>query len=321
MPAHQTTPPRLHVILAREASIAVILRRGPTHWVQMIKWYTDTDTFEQGQWFKGRVYENKCDLSPDGKLFIYFALKGNNRRSSEDFLFTWTAISKPPYFTALTFWKEFGTWGGGGHFIDNKTVRIYVPNNYHHPDYPPRGIKVLDSDSKVTINEERLKQVHQARWELVQDGRSVKADFQDLVASLNKGTHQSRLDIDGDWYQLLDMEMEGESHNPWWIKMNPPTIWRKLYPTYSIEKQYIGYRWSMGEVNKLFVIDNQSGEKTLLSDATWADFDQQGRLVLAKQGKLFSATFQNGSLQLTELADFNANKPDPQPAPDWATKW
>ena len=77
----------------------------------------------------------------------------------------------------------------------------------------------------------------------------------------------------------------------------------------------------MGEVNKLFVINNQTGERALLSNATWADFDQQGRLVLAKEGKLFSATLQNGDIHLTELADFNADKPDPQPAPDWATKW
>jgi len=54
---------------------------------------------------------------------------------------------------------------------------------------------------------------------------------------------------------------------------------------------------------------------------TWADFDQQGRLVLAKGGKLFAGTLENGELKLTELADFNGNKPDPQPAPDWAQKW
>ncbi len=103
------TPARLYVILAREAPVAVIFRRGPSRWVQMIKWHTDTDTFEEGQWFKGRVYESKCDLSPDGKLLIYFVLKAN--RVHPDYGYTWTAISKPPYFTALALWKELGTWG------------------------------------------------------------------------------------------------------------------------------------------------------------------------------------------------------------------
>src|SRR6266496_5416829 len=90
---------RLHVLLAREAPIAVILRRGPTNWVQMIKWRTDTDTFESGQWFHGRVYVESCDLSPDGQLLVYFAGKFNQKTMQDD-KFAWTAISKPPYFTA-----------------------------------------------------------------------------------------------------------------------------------------------------------------------------------------------------------------------------
>ncbi|MBI1276838.1 MAG: hypothetical protein GC179_01790 [Anaerolineaceae bacterium] len=319
-----TTPPapaRLHVVLAREAPVGVILRRGPSRWVQMIKWDTATDTFEQGQWFKGRVYENKCDLSPDGELFVYFVFKGNSHHSSGEHLYTWTAISKPPYFTAIALWKEYGTWGGGGHFLDNKTVRIYVPNSYQHPDHPPRGITVLDSESKEQLDWERLKHIVQRHWELVQKGRDVRDDFQALVSTLNEGTHHSQLDVDGDWYQLLDMEMEGKGRNPWLRKMNLPTIWRKQYPTYSIEKHYFGYRFSHGEVNKLFVVDNASDKKFPLGDATWADFDQQGRLVVANEGKLFSAALENGDLQLTELADFNANIFEPIEAPDWAQKW
>lgn len=39
-------PARLFVLLAREASAGVILRRGPSKWVQLIKWNTDADTFE-----------------------------------------------------------------------------------------------------------------------------------------------------------------------------------------------------------------------------------------------------------------------------------
>jgi hypothetical protein len=108
----QPPPARLHIILAREASVGVILRKGPSRFVQMIKWHTDTDQFELGQWMKARVYEDKCDLSPDGKLFIYFVLKGDGVSKRRDYGMTWTAISKPPYFTALALWPEHGTWGG-----------------------------------------------------------------------------------------------------------------------------------------------------------------------------------------------------------------
>ncbi len=324
MTSYQPPPPapaRLHVLLAREAPVAVILRRGPTRWIQMIHWDTRRDVFTPGQWLKARVYEDKCDLSPDGKLLIYFVHKGNNWRLHPDYGYAWTAISKPPYFTTLALWKESGTWGGGGHFIDNKTVRIYVPKDSYHPDHPPRGLTVLDSDSRVTLNIERRDQVRQSRWQMVSNGRDVRDDYKTLLASLNEGTKDNQLDVDGDWYQLLDAEMEGKSSNSWLVKLNPPTIWRKPYANYSIEKHYFGYRMNRGEVNQLFVVKNKTGEKVLLSDATWADFDQQGRLIFAKQGKLFTGVLKNDDVKLTELADFNSSQPDPQPAPDWAQKW
>jgi hypothetical protein len=43
--------------------------------VQLTNWDTDTDSFDLGQWFRGRIYERRCDLSPDGSLLVYFAQK------------------------------------------------------------------------------------------------------------------------------------------------------------------------------------------------------------------------------------------------------
>ena len=70
---------RLFVIRAREAPLAVIFRRGPSKQVRLISWNTDTDDFEGGQWFKGRIYERRCDLSPDGRYLIYFAADQNRQ--------------------------------------------------------------------------------------------------------------------------------------------------------------------------------------------------------------------------------------------------
>ena len=66
-------PARLHVILAREAPLAVVIRRGPAKQVCTVLWNRRTDEFTLGQWLKGRIYEDRCDLSPDGRYFIYFA--------------------------------------------------------------------------------------------------------------------------------------------------------------------------------------------------------------------------------------------------------
>src|SRR6185503_13824942 len=59
-----SVPPRLFVVLAREAPIGDIRRRGPAPWYHVILWHTDTDAFDHGAWFKGRIYEERCALAP-----------------------------------------------------------------------------------------------------------------------------------------------------------------------------------------------------------------------------------------------------------------
>lgn len=109
---------RLYCILARDAPVGVIFRRGPSKQVCLIKWDLKSDTFEVGQWFKGRIYERRCDLSPNGDKLVYFAY---NETSD---LGAWTGISKIPYFTALALWPNIDTYGGGGLFLSDQSVLI-----------------------------------------------------------------------------------------------------------------------------------------------------------------------------------------------------
>jgi len=109
-------PPRISVLLARESPIAVILRRGPSKLVRLLKWNTETDNVEPGQWFKGRIYEECCDLSPSGKYFVYWASKETGDPSK------WTAISRPPYLTALKLWPAY--WAGGGLFQSDSELFV-----------------------------------------------------------------------------------------------------------------------------------------------------------------------------------------------------
>ncbi len=122
MAAHEknalTRPARLYAILARDSPRAVIFRRGPSKQVLLVAWDRSNDTFEEGQWLKGRIYERRCDLSPDGELLIYFG--GNQRPPFR----TWTAISRPPYLTALALWPKGDAWGGGGHFISPTQLEL-----------------------------------------------------------------------------------------------------------------------------------------------------------------------------------------------------
>jgi hypothetical protein len=48
----------MQVLLARQPSVGVILRRGPTQWWRVTLWETRRDRFEGGQWFRGRIYRD-----------------------------------------------------------------------------------------------------------------------------------------------------------------------------------------------------------------------------------------------------------------------
>lgn len=141
---------RLFVIFARSAPLAVILRRGPTKWYQLIEWDTRRDVFMDGAWFKGRIYEERCDLSPDGQLFLYFCHGGRTRAGYTD---SWTAVSRPPWLHALTLWPWGTTYGGGGRFVGNRRVvlRIAMPIATH-PKHPAQGLEV----STLTRSDEPL---------------------------------------------------------------------------------------------------------------------------------------------------------------------
>lgn len=113
---------RLHLYFATENDRALILRQGPSKQYRMILWHRDTDTFEDGQWIKNKVYIERCSLSPDGKHFLYFLLDG---RWSADARGSFTALSRPPYWTALALFPEGDTWGGGGVFLDDTHYFAY----------------------------------------------------------------------------------------------------------------------------------------------------------------------------------------------------
>jgi hypothetical protein len=105
---------RVYGIVARDAPIAVLFRRGPTRKTRMLLWRLEDDALIPGQWFIGRIHVGPSGLSPNGELLLYYATKGLRK---------FTAISRPPYFTALALWGNDSPWTCGGFFdSDSKVV-------------------------------------------------------------------------------------------------------------------------------------------------------------------------------------------------------
>ena len=114
-----STPPsfKLTVFPARAAARAVILRRGPTRMFHVISWNMATDRFEHGSWFRGRIFEESCDISPDGRYFRYVACNGSHKTRERIGFNAWVAICRPPRLTALSMTVCIGTWHVRSHFV------------------------------------------------------------------------------------------------------------------------------------------------------------------------------------------------------------
>ncbi len=134
------------MLLARDAPVGIVLRRGPSAWARVSRWHTDTDTLEHGAWFRGRLYEEKCDVSPDGALLVVAAFQG--RRLGTEATDSWTAVSRAPWLHALALWPMGTTYGGGGRFVGPRTL-VLRGSPWTHPTPPVEGLSLAPGDAPL----------------------------------------------------------------------------------------------------------------------------------------------------------------------------
>jgi hypothetical protein len=250
---------RLFALVASQARVAVVFRRGPSKFVRMIRWDLATDEIRLGQWLAGRVYQEKCGISPDGRLVVYFAGKFGTE------LGTFTAVCRPPFFTALALWPEGSTYGGGGFFPSNKKVVL----NYGMDIPELNGGKGIPRGFEVTNKREHLEQ-HRA----------------DVVAA-NRGWTLAEAGSPGE--NSTDPKMRWVFTKPWrFTKPNP------LRPELTLERRDLG----MYEPNGPAVIceyrlieASRSARKRApraveLGRLDFAEWDHDGSLLAGEHGKL-----------------------------------
>jgi hypothetical protein len=126
-------PPRLHVIPARSAPIAAVLRRGPSEWWHVLRWNLESLTVEPGAWLHGRIYPRRCDVSPDGRLLAYFAMSGPPPWDG------FYGVAKLPWLKALAAWWVGNTWATGCEFHADGALALGFPPGTppDHGTFPP----------------------------------------------------------------------------------------------------------------------------------------------------------------------------------------
>jgi hypothetical protein len=286
---------RLYAILARKSPLAVIFRRGPSNHVRLIQWNTVDDTLKEGQWFKGRVYERRCDLSPNGELLLYFAAK------YKDPLRSWSAVSRPPYFTALALWPKGDGWGGGGRFMADTRIELNhrLAEMAAKEEYRiPKWFKVKPFPGRPGWGED------------------------DPVWSM-------RLERDGWRRTAFPTKTKDDFGAKVWMEFSPPITWEKKNPKlpkqYSLQMRIVGLREKEGPWWITEHSVRTSGDEVDLGRADWADWSHSGDLLYAKDGRLLRLSCKGGTLakadEAIEIADFRSSKFEELAPPSEALRW
>lgn len=262
-------PARLHVLLAREARLGVVIRRGPSKTVCTLLWDRKTDKFRLGQWMRGRIYERRSDLSPDGKHLIYFAMNGRWQSETSG---SWTAISRAPYLKAVTLYGKGDCWHGGGLFTGDEN---YWLNDGH-------GHRLIRDTGELRRNLRFRPAYYGGECPGVYYVKLQRDNW-----TLIPHTSVSRL-------QELDV-FEKEIGRGW--------ILRKLAHGEIGPAPGHGCYWDEHELE-----NSEKGIIQKFPDWEWADLDR-GRLVWAAGGKLWAGYVRRRGLQdMKCLHDFNDMK-------------
>jgi hypothetical protein len=289
---------RLYAVLAREAPVGVIFRRGPSKQVRLIRWNLADDSFEPGQWFKGRIYERRCDLSPRGDMLIYFAAKHRPP------LYSWTAISRPPWLTALALWPKGDCWAGGGLFKSGQAVLLnHWPSQRQLAEgfcLPPAVEVEPLGDRPGCGEDDPIEGTRLSRdgWTLACPGK--------LLAAQDRESLRWSFSLDRVWQKpepsnvryVLRMLVRGigESDGPW----------------YRLDHE---------------VVDAEGRIRVDLPETDWADWDRNGDLLFGRAGALFrlpAPVISRGDEfgeQACRLADFSDMTFEEIVAPISATRW
>lgn len=328
-------PARIHAIIARERRRAVVFRRGPSKKVAVIGWNLNTDEFTTGQWFKGRIYEYRCDLSPDGRYLLYFAAKyGINPVEAriEELVkaelgeFDWGNYSEKNYLAyrkraeAL---EEENRRSHAGEFEKLRRSRDYTDGSWTAISRTPY-LKALDlwfngsgwnGGGFVDATHVWINKPHPIRGDHFH--HTVSGKFTELAEPPDPrlitenggecpGIYLARIERDG-WklHQIIKPYAEYMKHLP----ANTVLIKRFYYATERCEAGY-GCYWEEHELlydgKRLF--DGRSWR--------WADYDAGGKRVLfAKAGAIYSWSLKKPDAPPVLLHDFNDMKYEEIAAP------
>ena len=273
--------PRVFCVPDPESRVAAVIHKMPGKWWRLGRWDFATGAYEEGAWFNGRLYPQRCDLSPGGRWFSYLAAKYGSRWPAGE---TYNAVSRLPWLKALAAWQEYGTWSRGQHF---------GPDPAAWPAGAPAvgDVSILDSVGGI-----------------------VKTNAAQFAVERRRGWVESAStpprDPEDRWDQRRDMVMEKPSPDPECaavLSVRSQFAALRSCPT-SSPPDPAAYRLT------------QCGQTAVLTGVQWADWTFDGRLAVVTGSGLLQILDGRGQQVLRETRPRDGG-PRPVPAPAWASEW
>ncbi|GAA5787074.1 hypothetical protein [Chitiniphilus shinanonensis] len=274
---------RLTAWFASRAPVAVLLRRGPGAWVQMIKWRVEDDTLACGQWLKGRIREEVSDLSEDGELFLYLARQDTRKAMLRFGTTTWTALSRPPFFTALALWPHAG-YCGGGEFVGRRAMQLAIPWSLSRNVLTPLPDDIFATQAPGCLSPGAA--------------QAIRHGWRPMVAEPIRFHYH-------DWQLQVP-----------WIKESQDGALRLIRRARRVKTPGQSTR-----TVEHYVLERALGD-AWIGDADFVEFDQRQRLVMGHKGQLLvCADPYAESLAWRCLHDFSGHLPETVAPPQWARTW
>ncbi len=241
---------RLYALLASEGPWGVVFRRGPSKLVQIYRWDTWNDTFEPGQWLKGRIYERMAALSPNGEKLIYIGEKHQYKSENKG---SFLIVSKPPFLTAINLWRVCGCSDGGGYFASESQIKISYHSWILGPKNPlPGHIRVVPLSKDEEFHEHKALTLD--GWSLVDKG--ISSGYQKFASP-----QIYRKPIESLGRYELEMRILGFVENG-----------------------------GSATTTDYYLHESKTGDDSFLGRFDWANVDKSGDLLFAREGQIFRCT-------------------------------
>jgi hypothetical protein len=273
----------LFCVPASEAPVVAVLRRGPSAWTHLGRWDLAHDRYDGGAWIKANLYPQRCDVSPDGEFFTYLAAKGPGTWAAGT---TYLAVSRLPWVFALAAWGTCGTWTRGVHFADPDAHELGDPDE--GTIAPMRGRYGLVYNRPVAFAVERRR----------------------------------------GWIEAEETPPRDPDRDPWDERRAPRVVMEKPRDGSGVALRVQGafaafregpFRNEPRDACYTLVV---RGDPQPLDDVQWADWADDGRLLVATvDGRLQARAVGDDGAALVWEHDVAALQPDPVPAPPAARRW